>query len=333
MNSFKVKSQFGDYLVEFKSFKDDLTLKGIPVIDKNVWELYKENSVFKTLNDPIIIEINEENKSLKSIEKLSRKLIQKGANKESHLLAIGGGITQELVSFLASIFYRGIKWSFIPTTLLSQVDSCLGGKNSINIDGFKNMLGTFYPPRKITIINDFFKSLEQSHLDSGYFEMLKIHLLSGKEEFDKFKSLSLEEKIYNSLILKKKIVEQDEKDKKERWKLNLGHTVGHALEASSQSSLPHGIAVGFGMLWELEISKGLKLIKDEDYSVIKNQILDRVSKIEIPNYDHEKFKQALLKDKKNSEGNINFILFKSIGEVTLKSIPPEEISEVLSFIS
>lgn len=333
MEEIIIHSQFWDYKVLFPQFIDfKLEKDFVTIIDRKVWNLYNKNSFLSTIANPILLDVSEEKKSLYSIDEIICQLIERGIKKNDHLLAIGGGITQELTSFAASIYFRGIDWSYIPTTLLSQADSCLGGKNSLNVSTFKNMVGTFHPPREIFIFHEFLKTLDSKDLISGEIEMLKIHLLSGKEDYGKIKNLMNKELQLSSLKLKKKIIEQDEKDQGLRWKLNLGHSFGHALEASALEPIPHGIAVGFGILMGLEVSKSFGHL-EENYYIELHSLLKKSLKTEgslIPNFDTKRFREALLNDKKNTKDGLQLILCIEPGEVKLFSFTNEDSEKILN---
>lgn len=199
----------------------------------------------------------EASKSLDQMGEVIIALRALGANRKTTILAIGGGIIQDIATFVASIYMRGLKWDYLPTSLLGMVDSCIGGKSSINVGKYKNLIGNFYPPENIFIDLQFIKTLNTEQRVAGLFEAVKIcfahtgcaferHIElnpNAKSELDKFHEL-----ISLSLITKRWFIEIDEHDQKERLLLNYGHTFGHAIEGACNFSIPHGIAVGMGML-------------------------------------------------------------------------------------
>jgi 3-dehydroquinate synthase len=243
----------------------------ITIIDSNVNKLYP----FLNRNNNIVLECNEDLKTLKGAYDLITILSNLKTNTNTKLVVIGGGILQDLVGFCASIYARGIEYILIPTTLLAQTDSCVGGKTSINFNNRKNLLGTFYPPSNIIICTEFLKTLSPLDYISGLGEIYKFYLLQNKiSEFDL--NSSIEPMILDGLKYKIDILTRDEFDKGERKFLNFGHTFGHALESTSNHKIPHGIAVILGSIialklstklgyqvpnYELSIEKGINLVK------------------------------------------------------------------------
>jgi 3-dehydroquinate synthase len=212
----------------------------------------------------ITIEATEGSKSLESMPAHIAKLREFGANRSSQLIAIGGGVVQDIATFLASIYMRGIRWTYLPTTLLGMADSCIGGKSSINVLGYKNLVGNFYPPDEVLIDVDFVSSLDAEKVVGGLFEAAKICYARSYDEFLGYLSekpslqmspVDLQRTIFRALRAKKWFIETDEFDQKERLLLNFGHTFGHAIEAGTSFAVSHGIAVGVGMLVATEYAK------------------------------------------------------------------------------
>ncbi|OIQ92741.1 3-dehydroquinate synthase [mine drainage metagenome] len=201
----------------------------------------------------------EDNKSLEEIAPLIVRMRELGVHRRSHLVAVGGGIIQDIATFLASIYMRGIRWTYAPTTLLAMVDSCVGGKSSINVAGYKNLVGNFYPPQQIVIDLAFLKSLGTQQIVDGLCEAVKICYARGEAEFDAYladagaigtrlEADTAKRVIERSLKAKKWFIEIDEFDKAERLLLNFGHTFGHAIESASHFRISHGVAVGIGIM-------------------------------------------------------------------------------------
>lgn len=215
--------------------------KDVLVIDKNVYDIYKSNYdkyeyIFK-------IEAKEELKNMNIVLKLVDYLMSIGFTKKDILHVVGGGITQDISSMCAAIFKRGIDWIFIPTTLLSMCDSCIGSKMGVNHNDSKNQLGTFYPPKQVIINVEFLKTLSEEDIYSGTGEILKLYALDNLEwEID-----NLEDALKKCLSIKKAIIEEDELEKTIRPCLNYGHTFGHVFESMSNFRIPHGVAVMIGM--------------------------------------------------------------------------------------
>ena len=280
-------------------------------IDRNVYNLDKNclnnlDNKYYYLFDAI-----EDNKNIESVLILVDKLYELKFNKKNKLIVIGGGITQDVGGFASAIYKRGINWTFIPTTLLSMTDSCIGGKVGINRNS-KNVLALFVSPNKIYISDYFLKSLKEDDIISGIGEALKLSLTGGEESYDRFK-ISYLNKNYIDIIkisssVKKLIVEKDELEKDERKVLNYGHTLGHALESASNYYIPHGIAVLYGMYMINSIFYEEKHNEINDF--ILDIIPDKYKNIKIP---YEEFLNHILSDKKNDGNNICFILLDKIG--------------------
>lgn len=205
----------------------------------------------------IIIEAAEEEKALEKSANYIAQLRKLNANRDTHLVAVGGGIIQDITTFVASIYMRGLSWTYLPTTVLSMADSCIGGKSSINVLGYKNLIGNFYPPKDIYIDLSFIKTLDEEMIVGGLFEAAKICYAKDPSIFKAYvelnasadASLTQMQKIIGlALSTKKWFIEIDEFDQKERLLLNFGHTFGHAIEASTNFEVHHGVGVGAGML-------------------------------------------------------------------------------------
>ena len=227
---------------------------------------------------------NEKNKNITNINKVLRILLDKNFSRQDYLISIGGGITGDVGGFAASIFKRGLQFINIPTTLLSQVDSSIGGKTGINTKYGKNLLGTFYQPKMVISDSDFLKTLPSKEIACGYGEVLKHSLIKNKNFYNylnrnAFKILNLkspfiEKAIHESCKIKKLIVEKDEKEKNLRKVLNFGHTFAHAYEATLGYSkkLNHGEAVVLGISTAIKFSLQNKMIKLKDYQLISDHI-------------------------------------------------------------
>jgi len=200
------------------------------------------------------------------------KMRQMGANRGTHLWAVGGGAIQDVAAFIAAIYMRGIAWTYIPTTLLGMVDSCIGGKSSINVGAYKNIVGTFHTPRTVLIDPDLTASLSAEQRVAGLVEAAKICFCRGGDVYAQYLAMNprpdmspseFEPIIDLSLASKKWFIEIDEFDRAERLLLNFGHTFGHALEGASGYRLGHGVAVGIGVLCAAELSQMLQQSKPD----------------------------------------------------------------------
>ena len=302
------------------------------IIDKNVPKKLI-NKILGFLHKKKIIlhyfAATEKNKNQKSIDKIVSILLKKNFNRNDCLISIGGGITGDVSGFAASIFKRGLKFINIPTTLLSQVDSSIGGKTGINTKYGKNLIGTFYQPSLVISDVIFLKSLPKRELVCGYGEILKHALITDKKFFTflnkngidilNLKSPSIEKAIYKSCSIKKKVVEADEKETSLRKILNFGHTFAHAFEATLGYSkkLNHGEAVILGIKTATKFSLVNKILRIKDSKLIENHL----KRFKLPNDINKYFKKKNLnqilsfmkKDKKNNTKKINLILLKKIG--------------------
>ena len=285
--SFKVNSKLGSYEISFVNLdnkKDFLKNKEVfVIIDEKVFDLYPFLNNSKIIKVPAL----ESTKTLLFAESVIKSLRDFGANRKSQIIAIGGGIIQDLVTFVASIYMRGISWEYYPTTLLSMVDSCIGGKSSINVANFKNIVGNFYPPQKIYINPSFCQSLENIDIASGLCEAVKICFADEGSSFDKIVKVIDEKDIYSiqklseitylSLETKKRFIEIDEFDNGIRLNLNFGHTFGHAIESASNYAIPHGIAVGIGIQLAIQFSSiENKSIKDNSRCLVLYQLISSI---------------------------------------------------------
>ena len=283
-----------------------------------------------------IFNANELNKNQSSVNKILTILLKKNFNRNDCLISIGGGITGDVSGFVASIFKRGIKFVNIPTTLLSQVDSSIGGKTGINCMYGKNLIGAFYQPDLVISDINFLKTLPRKELICGYGEILKHALIADKKFFTfldrngskilNLKSPYIEKSIYRSCSIKKKVVEADEKESSSRKILNFGHSFAHAYEAtlSYSKKLNHGEAVILGIKTASKFSVLNKLLKISEFRLIENHL----NKLNLPNNINNFFTNNNLnkimyfmqKDKKNnSKKKINLVLLNKIGRTLYNS--------------
>jgi len=306
--------------------------KCLIVVDKNVphKNLIK---IKKSLRKKAVfiynLDSNEKNKNFTTVNSILRIMLNHNFSRQDCLISLGGGITGDIGSFAASIFKRGLKFINIPTTLLSQVDSSIGGKTGVNTKLGKNLIGTFYQPKLVISDINFLHSLPTREIICGYGEVLKHSLIDNKNFFNflrknftsiiNLKSPFIEKAIYESCKVKKKIVEKDEKEKNLRKLLNFGHTFAHAYEAALNYSkkLNHGEAVILGIQSALRFSYANKILKLKEYELIKSHIEKSKLPMNLKKYfsskDYNKILSFMLNDKKNASKKINLILLKSIG--------------------
>lgn len=287
------------------------------IIDQRVYALYQEVLSPQLLDVSVLqIEANEPSKTLDRFTGYVEELLASGVKRGHSLVAIGGGVIQDIVCFLAATLFRGLDWTFFPTTLLAQADSCIGSKSSINVGATKNMMGTFTPPQEIYISTDVLQTLDDQDMRSGIGEMLKVHAIDGPESFDRiaadYDRLNnknvMEEYLVRSLKIKRKIIEVDEFDRGVRNVMNYGHSFGHAIEAATGFKVPHGIAVCMGMDMANYISVKYNRMGESHFHrmhPICFQNYHVCSHIDVPFKD---FFSAIRKDKKNTDSELNLIL-------------------------
>lgn len=330
MYNFKIKSSIHDYDVQFitdtaKVLNDELQPDDYVIIDNKIIQLYKNvlGTILKVTKH-IGIDASETQKSYQGIIPIIQELIDNGFRKNHRLVAIGGGITQDVTAFISSILYRGVSWLFFPTTLLAQGDSCIGSKTSINFAQYKNQVGGFYPPQKIFINVDFLNTLSNLDIKSGLGEMCHYFPIAGEKDFKRFKQdypAALQDKevlkglIARSLEIKKKYIEIDEFDQKERQVFNFGHSFGHAIESLTNYRIPHGLAVSYGMDMANFVSVKLGFIPEE-IRIEMREVLEKIWEgTYINDISIDKFKLALSKDKKNVGKELRLILNKGNGHI------------------
>jgi 3-dehydroquinate synthase len=257
-------------------------------------------------------------KSLERMPDYVGHLLARGVRRDHTLVAIGGGVIQDIACFLAANLLRGLAWRFLPTTLLAQADSSIGSKSSINCGAAKNILGTFTPPRLVQISSRFLDTLDERDLRSGVGEMLKVHAIAGPEAFDRlaadYDRLFTERAVMNryiraSLAIKKPYIEEDEFDRGPRNIFNLGHSFGHAIEAATDFAVPHGIAVTIGVAMALDVARGLGLIGADHVQRMRPVLAANARGFETVPVPLAAFLVALAKDKKNvGQGSVTLIL-------------------------
>ena len=261
------------------------------------------------------VETGEASKSLEGFEKLLGTMLEHGFSRKDAVVAVGGGVVGDLSGFAASAYMRGIDFYNIPTTLLSQIDSSIGGKTAINFGGVKNIVGAFYQPKKVLIDPELLKTLPQRQISNGLAEAVKMALTSDKELFDIFENKdienSIDEIIIRSLNIKKSVVEQDEKESGLRKILNFGHTVGHGIESSENlSHLYHGECVALGMIPMCGEAIRPRVI----------EVLKKCSLYQVIDYDWDKIAEAAFHDKKADGDTVSVTLVNEIGRFEMKTV-------------
>ncbi len=317
----QIKSQFGNYDIAFKNnFKESKNKKYFYIVDS----FFKKNTLKYNKTNTIFIKSSEKIKSYDYVSIVIKQLLNKGIDKNSTLVCVGGGTVQDLTSFISNILFRGISWVFIPTTLLAQCDSCIGSKIAINFQKTKNVIGGYCPPKKVFIDFDLLKTLKRSDFLSGLGEMSHYYYLSTNNNFKFFsknilhffdrKEINLKKLIYKSLNIKKYFIEKDEFEKNIRIFLNYGHSFGHAIEALSKFKIPHGIAVSLGMQIANYVSYRLGHITKKQLVILQKPLELITKNYTFNGFSEIKMIKILIKDKKTTNNNIRLILIKNIGK-------------------
>jgi 3-dehydroquinate synthase len=274
-----------------------------------------------------VVEPGEKSKDFDVMIKIWHWLLENGADRSSFVVGIGGGVVCDLAGFVASTFMRGIPFGFVATSLLAQVDASVGGKNGVNLDGYKNIIGTFTQPEFVICDTSMLKTLPNDEFRNGMAEVVKHALIKDADKFDFLKKnrnaiLNREREAINHIVnrsvrIKAAIVQADELERGERRLLNFGHTWGHAVE--KEKKLPHGQAVSIGMVFAAGLSKQLGFLKEKDY----NEILALLHDYGLPlnaELDKNRVFDTLLRDKKKEKNKMNFVLLKSIGDAFVKEM-------------
>lgn len=284
-------------------------------LNKHELDVVKQLEMFEVF--VIRITSSEQTKTLTTFNYIITKLLELGITRDSLIISLGGGVVGDVVGFVASTILRGIKYVSIPTTLLSQVDSSIGGKTALNVDNKKNMIGTFYQPSLVLINTKYLDTLSKDELYNGLGEVIKCALIKDDTIIPLLKEkIDYKEIIYKSLLVKKYFVEKDPFDQNERMILNFGHTFGHAIEL--EKNIKHGYAVIEGMLQIINYGIDLGITNKELLSVLIN-ILNEL-KIDFLNLNYKDYLTKLSNDKKRNEDGINFIFLEKINKVIIKKI-------------
>ncbi len=285
----------------------------------------------------------EANKNLDTIAQLLSSSAQLGLDRKSMIIALGGGVTGDVAGFLASAYMRGIPFIQIPTTLLAQVDSSVGGKTGVDIPEGKNLVGTFYQPKAVYIDTDVLKTLPEEQFLSGMAEVIKhgfirdndflLFLAEKQQQLMSLENDTLVETIYTNCRIKAEVVSEDERESNVRRILNFGHTIGHAVEAASKFSISHGFAVAIGMVAICRIGVMKSLISQTTADTYIQLIKQYGLPTEIPeDLDRKAIKSYFSTDKKSVGGKISFVLPQEGGGVTIsEDVSEAHINAVLDF--
>ena len=308
------------------------------ITDTNVSEIYLDDlkSQLKKLNFEFhyyIIPAGEFSKSLKTVENIYEKLSSDLISKNDIIISLGGGVVSDISGFVASTYKRGIKLINIPTSFLAMIDASIGGKNAVNLNSGKNLVGSFYFPDLILIDYNFLNTLPKKELNSGISEAIKCGAIFDEKLFsilekEKFED-NIENIIYRSILVKKKLVEEDRFDSGKRMLLNFGHTIGHAVESlCGYKNISHGEAVSVGMNAITKISEKLGLTGAGVSERVKN-VCEKYSLPTQNNFPIDKLSEMILQDKKNFGEYINLVILKNIGNSFLLKLSGYNISNFL----
>lgn len=322
-DALSIESHRGSYSVFFDDrllMKPDQLIKGQPhvLVDANVARVYADR-LQPVLDHPhtLVIEATEVNKSIEQVVPVIERLVANKVRRDHVLVAIGGGIIQDITCFIASTLLRGMTWKFVPTTLLAQADSCIGSKSSINLGQTKNILGTFNPPNEIFICADFLDTLEDEEVRSGIGEILKVHAIESAAAYDRlaaeYDDLRTDRKmllayVRQALRIKQRFIEVDEFDRGIRNVLNYGHSFGHAIESATDFGVPHGIAVTMGMEMANRIAVLRGLLPERHHARMKPALSKNYAPFAATRIAADAMLTALTKDKKTTSSGLVLIL-------------------------
>lgn len=293
------------------------------VTDSGVPEIYAQ-TLAKQCKSPVIctVESGEASKSIETFSFLLQTMLENGFSRKDCVAAVGGGVVGDVSGFAASAYMRGIDFYNIPTTLLSQIDSSIGGKTAINFSGIKNIVGAFYQPKKVLIDPDLLKTLPDRQISNGLAEAIKMSLTSDKELFEIFENKDIKENIdeiiIRSLNIKKSVVEQDEKESGLRKILNFGHTIGHGIESSgNMKELYHGECVALGLIPMCGESVKPRVIN----------VLKKCNLYNITDFDWNKISEVMFHDKKADGDTVSVTTVNEIGKYEIRTMKCSQITE------
>lgn len=342
MNQIDIKSRLYDYSVcfiddvkeELRKLSDGASVTY--VIDRNIYSLYPDYFSDIPQDNIYLMDAVEHKKNIDTCMDIISFWQSIKLKKNWKVVCFGGGITQDVTTMASNIYLRNVDWYFFPTTLLAMSDSCIGGKCGVNLGELKNQLGVFYPPKKIFICEKFLNTLTDADYLNGWGEILKFSLTEKKDFYESIKKENqlipcprINEFLYEGLMVKKKIIEEDEFEGDLRRILNYGHTFGHALEAYTHNEIPHGKGViwGIDVVNYIAVKKGI--LDANVYKEIKQLIKDRFIEKEIVVDDTKAFMNILRTDKKAKNNEISLILLKCLSQLIIYPVDIDEKLEQL----
>ena len=304
----------------------DLDRRALVLTDDGVPEEYAQ-AIAAQCREPLLVNIpqGESSKSLAVYGSLLSRMLQYGFTRSDCVVAVGGGMVGDLAGFTAASYMRGVDFYNIPTTVSAQVDSSVGGKTAVNLDGVKNVVGAFYQPKRVLMDTDTLRTLSQRQIAGGLAEAVKMALTSDAELFALFENEEADDDlpliIERSVRIKKAIVEQDEKEHDLRRILNFGHTIGHGIE-SCGSGLYHGECVALGMIPMCDPS-------------VRQRLLPLLERLGLPVccfLDADQVYQAMLHDKKTASGQINVVRVDKVGSCRIEPAAPEALRDAIAMV-
>lgn len=322
----------------------------IIITDTNVGPIYADQvqEVLSTFEKPVLVcsfEAGENSKHLETIQSFYKEMIELGADRKSLVVALGGGVAGDMAGFTAATYMRGLDFVQVPTSLLAQVDSSVGGKTGVDFLGYKNLIGAFYQPQFVYINVTTLKTLPERELIAGMGEVIKHGIIRDKTYFEYLQDhvsdlLNLNSDIMMETIkwsckIKKSVVDQDEKEQGLRGLLNFGHTFGHSIERLKEFELIHGECVAIGMHGELVLAKKLGLVSNQEVSDALDLIKAYKLPIRIQGLESEAIYQDMFKDKKTTDKRLVFAMIETLGASHLskdtidKSVIIESIEEIM----
>ncbi|MBS3820057.1 3-dehydroquinate synthase [bacterium] len=337
MKTLDISSPLGKCRVQKVSWRDQVSLlakEGVVfVTDSHIHSFLGESLPQERT---VILEPGEKRKTLSTVEKIYQRFLDWGVDRSWRAVGIGGGVVGDITGFAASTYMRGIPFILIPTTLLSQVDACVGGKTGVNFRGYKNIIGTFSQPQRILLDFDFLHTLPPKEILCGMAEIIKHALIASpslfrflEKEWPRLLALEedvLEKAVFESLRIKSSVVKGDPKEKNRRRMLNFGHTLAHALEKTTGAS--HGEAVIQGMMWAVRISERKGILSEKNSQRIQT-FLEEIKQFPSEGLPSLSLSEAVRKDKKKEKENLHYVFLSQVGEARVQKISYAQLEEFI----
>ncbi len=341
----RIRSGQGDYDVAFVESQDAILRHleafgdRVVLLDRNVAALYPQlHAALSATSSTLLIDATEDAKTWEGAGRVLAFLQESNATKRSVLVAVGGGVVQDIATFVAHVYYRGISWVYVPTTVLAMADSSIGAKCGINLGAYKNQVGIFQSPARVLTWLPFAETLAPADVRSGYGEVLKLHLTGAPPLFATLAAdldrtgfaigPVMARHVRDSLAVKREVIEADEYESDLRRVLNYGHTFGHALEAVTNHGIVHGLAVAWGVDVANYVSMRLGMLAGPEYERI-HSVVERHFSTAMPGPQVQAgtLVRAMHRDKKASAGAANFILTEGPGALRIRSLPLDRVLE------